>query len=211
MKRLRNHLPSPAMAVAVLALVLALGGTVYAAGTKINGKTVKAKSMPGNRVTPESLPGNRLKPGSVTGKQVDAATLAQVPSAKSAETATSAATATTAANANTLNGHSAGCPGGTQPFAGACWETTARAAATQPLAAQACTAAGGQLPDALDLRAYALTSGVTLDAGDEWSSSINTVTGADAYTGVTVSAAGVVNQDNQIDAKKFRCVLPLLR
>jgi hypothetical protein len=220
--------PSASLVLAVVAVVLALCGTVYA-GTKISGTTIKVKSLPGNRLTLESLPGNRLKPGGVTGKQVDESTLGQVPSAKNADTATTArsadtantahsantantaTTAGTATNADAVDGHSAGCPAGTMPFAGACWETAARAATTQPLAAQVCTAAGGTLPDALDLRAFALTSGVTLASTDEWSSSINVVSGADNYTGVTVSQTGVVNLSAQTDPKGFRCVLPLLR
>ena len=51
--------------ISLLALFMALGGTVYATGV-INGKTVKK----------ESLPGNRLRPDSVTGKQVNEASLA---------------------------------------------------------------------------------------------------------------------------------------
>ncbi len=60
--------PSPAMIVACIALFAALGGTVYAAG-KINGKTIKRKSLPGNRVVPGSLTGDRLKAGTITGSQ----------------------------------------------------------------------------------------------------------------------------------------------
>ena len=46
--------------VSVIALFIALGGSVYAAA-KINGNTIKK----------ESIPGNRLKPNKVTGKQVN--------------------------------------------------------------------------------------------------------------------------------------------
>ena len=58
------RLPSPALAVSVLALFVALGGTVYAAKkVKINGKAIKVKSLPGNRIEVGSVPANRLKPG----------------------------------------------------------------------------------------------------------------------------------------------------
>jgi hypothetical protein len=56
--------------VAMLALFLALGGSVYAASNKINGRQIKAKSIPGNRIKPRGLTGNQIKPGSLTGKQV---------------------------------------------------------------------------------------------------------------------------------------------
>ena len=66
--------------VAVLALFLALGGSVYAASNKINGKQIKPKSIPGNRIKPGSLAGAqikartltgaKIKPRSLTGKQI---------------------------------------------------------------------------------------------------------------------------------------------
>jgi hypothetical protein len=71
--------------VAMLALFLALGGSVYAAsnkakGSKINGSKIKPKSIPGNRIKASSLTGAqvkartltgaKIKPGSLTGKQV---------------------------------------------------------------------------------------------------------------------------------------------
>jgi hypothetical protein len=55
--------------VACLALFIALGGSVYAAG-KINGKQIKRSSLPGNRIKPKSIAPNRIKPKSLTGRQV---------------------------------------------------------------------------------------------------------------------------------------------
>jgi hypothetical protein len=70
--------------VAVTALFVALGGSVYA-GDKINGKTIKKNSEPGNRIKKGSTPGNRLKKNSVTGKQVKESTLGTVPRAALAD------------------------------------------------------------------------------------------------------------------------------
>jgi len=67
--RLKRRL-SFANVVAVIALFVALGGSVYAAN-KISGKTIKKGSEPGNR----------LKNDSVTGKQVAESTLGTVPNA----------------------------------------------------------------------------------------------------------------------------------
>jgi hypothetical protein len=66
------RLPSPALVVALLALFVALGGTVYAAkkGRKLDGVAIRVKSMPGNRLKPNSIPGNRLKAGSVSGDRL---------------------------------------------------------------------------------------------------------------------------------------------
>jgi len=83
--RLKIRRPSAAMVVALLALFVAMGGSVYAAN-KISGKTI-AKN---------SLPGNRIKKDSVTGTQVKESTLGTVPSATNATNATNAVNATTA-------------------------------------------------------------------------------------------------------------------
>lgn len=127
----------PALVVASVALVAALGGTVYAAG-KINGHAIKVKSLPGNRLAIGSVPANRLKPGtipslqlapgsiqgdrlapgsvqgdrlapgSVTGVQVDVSTLGPVPSAAHADRAETAKEAETAQTAlNAVNAESA--------------------------------------------------------------------------------------------------------
>jgi|GEM_PF-2481773 len=79
-KKLRERLTF-ANIVALIALFVALGGTVYAAN-KINGKNIKKNS----------IPGNRIKKGTLTGTQVKSSTLGTVPSA------------TNASNAATLNG-----------------------------------------------------------------------------------------------------------
>lgn len=218
---------APALVLAAVALVAALGGTVYAAA-KINGHTIKPKSIPGNRLVPRSLPANRLKPGaisgasltpgSVTGLQVDVSTLGQVPSAIHADSAEAAKDADTALHAveaetaRTVNGHTAGCDTGTRPFAGACWEAEANGTAlSAPAAAAACANQGGELPEALELAAFSQEPGIELASGDEWSRDLTNVSGLDAYAVVTVSPEGKVNFTASTATKKFRCVIPLLR
>jgi hypothetical protein len=91
--KLKVRMPSPAMVVALLALFVAMGGSVYAA-SQINGTTIKKNS----------LPGNRIKKDSVTGKQVKESTLGTVPNATNATNATTATNATNATTAATANG-----------------------------------------------------------------------------------------------------------
>lgn len=55
--------------VAFIALFVALGGSVYAAG-KISGTQIKAGSVPGDRVKPKSLTAKQIKPKSLTGRQI---------------------------------------------------------------------------------------------------------------------------------------------
>jgi hypothetical protein len=227
---------APALVVAAVALVAALVGTVYAAG-KINGHAIKVKSLPGNRLAPHSVPANRLKPGtipsmqlapgsiqgdrlapgSVTGLQVDVSTLGQVPSAVHADTAESAKDAETAlnaanaVNAQNLNGYQAGCKAGTRLFAGACWQTATNSSALgAAAAASSCANEGGQLPDPLLLAAFSQQPNITLAAGDEWSSDIPVVSGSNVYAVTTVSASGAISSAPASEAKKFRCVIPLL-
>jgi hypothetical protein len=231
---------APAMAIAAIALFAALAGSVYAAA-KIDGRTIKVHSLPGNRVIRGSLPanrfrkgaipgnrlrkgsvlGDRLRPGSVTGVQVDASTLAQVPSAAHAETAASAASAaragsalnaTNAVNAERLDGHVAGCGGGTRPFAGACWQTVGEELpSTAPAAAAACAAHGGELPDALALAAFSQQPGIQLRAGGEWSSDVTNVSGLDAFALVTILPSGKIDSAVSTETRPYRCVIPLLR
>ena len=86
----RIKLPSPAMAISLLALFVALGGTGYAA-VKINGKNIKTKTITGKKV----------KNNTLTGKQIRESRLATVPRSRRATSATSA---TTAGTANGLSG-----------------------------------------------------------------------------------------------------------
>src|SRR4051812_17878754 len=61
---------SPSMAVALLALFVALGGTGYAAA-RINGRSI----------TDRSISGAKLKRNTLTGRQIDESRLGRVPSA----------------------------------------------------------------------------------------------------------------------------------
>lgn len=226
MRGLRRH--SPALPIACVALFVALGGSVWAANAvKIDGHSIRTGSLPGDRLAPGSVPGNRLRPGSVpsdrlapgtiAGAQVNAATLGQVPSAVHAETAGRAReagvalSAERAANAERLNGFSAGCGEGTRDFAGACWQSShSETAMTAPEAAAACAEAGGELPAALALAAFAQQQGVVLAVGGEWSGDLTNVAGPDIYGVITVSATAEINSSLPSEEKNFRCVLPLV-
>lgn len=221
--------PSPALIVAVIALFAALGGTVYAAG-RISGRAIKVKSLPGNRLKLHSVSANRLKPGAIraesqfavqiSGAEIDELSLGQVPEAAHAEVAESAQhafeaetaqNAIHAVDASTVNGYGAGCLPGTQPFAGACWQSSASETALDaPHAAAACADLGGVLPEALQLAAFALEPGVVLDGGTEWSADLTNVSGKNLYGVVVVSAAAAINVDVSTEVHKFRCVIPLV-
>lgn len=118
--------------VACLALFMALGGTVYAAG-KISGTQIKPKSIPGNRlkasavatnqlkakavtagkVKPGSLTGKQIKAGSLTGTQINQTTLTGVSAASLASVQYAVATVTISSTSKTGTKATAACPAGT--------------------------------------------------------------------------------------------------
>jgi hypothetical protein len=88
--------PTPALIVATLALVVALGGTSYAA-VKIDGSAI----------ADHSIAGDKLKKNTVTGKQIKESSLDPVPQAANADHAGNADHATSAsqaANADAVGG-----------------------------------------------------------------------------------------------------------
>ncbi|HXS34124.1 MAG TPA: hypothetical protein VN758_10180 [Solirubrobacterales bacterium] len=73
MKELKNRRPSPAMVVAVIALIVALAGTAYAAQT-INGGAIKK----------QTIGAGKLKHKTLTGYQINTNKLGVVPAAQRA-------------------------------------------------------------------------------------------------------------------------------
>jgi len=77
MGSIRRYLPSPAMVVACLALLVALGGTGYAA-IKLPANSVGTKQLKRGAVT-----GVKVKSNALGGTQINESTLGRVPSATS--------------------------------------------------------------------------------------------------------------------------------
>ena len=109
MRRILRNRPSPAMAVALLALMVALGGTGIAASPVAS----VSRLLSGTKIKKRSIPRDRIKLNAITGAEVKESTLAKVPKATSADnakhadaasTATAASSATTAQNALNLGG-----------------------------------------------------------------------------------------------------------
>jgi hypothetical protein len=97
MRFLRLRRPSPALAIAVLALVVALGGSAYAV-RQINGTTIRIRSIPANRIANNAL----------TGTQINEARLGRVNEARNATNSKFALRASAADSAaNALNAGSA--------------------------------------------------------------------------------------------------------
>jgi hypothetical protein len=232
--------PSPALVISLIALFVALSGTVYAA-TKINGRLIKVKSLPGNRLKPGSVPGNRLRPGtisgtslapgSVTGAQIDLSTLGQVPSALNAASADSATSAQTAIdaqhagdaltavsavvsqhadNATTVNGHTVQCYVGTTPFLGACWENSPAAGAVTAPTAATNCANSGGVLPEA-FQLYVFLQKSGIDLDSSAEwSSDIPVVTGLNLYGVVTVSDAGINTTPASDTKKYRCVYPLV-
>jgi hypothetical protein len=159
-RRFRPRL-SYANVTATLALVLAIGGTSYAA-VQINGKNLKNRSVAAKK----------LKKNTLTATEIRESKLGTVPradSASRADTADTAGGATSAANASKLGGatpesYRLSCPSGTILVLGECFETNLRATKTLPLALKECGAAGRRVPTFPELEA-ARQNGFTTGSG----------------------------------------------
>jgi hypothetical protein len=81
----RRKLPRPSagLAVALVALFVALGGSALAK-VVINGNSIKKGSITGTQIKKGSLTGNQIKKNSLTGNQIKESSLGTVPSANNA-------------------------------------------------------------------------------------------------------------------------------
>jgi hypothetical protein len=119
MRRLINRRPTPAMAVAFLALFAALSGLAVAGpsipgsgrvhSSDIHNNQVRSRDLRNNDVRTQDIrngtvTGTDVADNSLTGADILESSLGTVPSATSANTANTANTATNAGNANTLGG-----------------------------------------------------------------------------------------------------------
>jgi hypothetical protein len=144
---------SYANVVATLALVLAVGGTSYAA-VQLNGKNLKNRSVAGKKLKKNTLTGTEIKESRLG--TVPHAT--QADNAATADTASTAAGATSAANAVKLGGatpesYRVACPGGMLRVLDECFEPNLRDAKTPQLALKECGDAGRRLPQWAELEA----------------------------------------------------------
>jgi hypothetical protein len=106
-----KRLPSPGLAVSVVALIAALSGTAIALPGKntvdsgdikkgaVKTPDIAQGAVTGAKVRNRTLTGAKVRDNSLTGAKIDESTLSEVPSAARARTATTANSATTADSA----------------------------------------------------------------------------------------------------------------
>ena len=176
---------SYANVVSTLALILALGGVSYAA-VKINGKTIKDRTVGAKKI----------KKNSLTGTEINELKLGKVPSA---------------ANADTVGGqaptsYKLSCPQGTTAAVGLCFEPSLRADASWHDANKTCGAIGRRLATLAELdsaRQNNFTVGVPPN-NYEMSGSPTFDNPSDRY--YSISPNGDLFRDSLANLRPYRCV-----
>ena len=91
--------PSPGTLIALIALVIALAGTAYAA-IKIDTQDIRRNAVTAKKLATNSVTNRAIAADAVTGDKVNEASLGQVPNAAKAATADQATNATNATSAD---------------------------------------------------------------------------------------------------------------
>jgi hypothetical protein len=206
--KIRFGRPSPAMVVAVVALVAALSGSAYAALGKnsVGTKQLKAKAVTAGKIANNAVTSTKVAQNSLTGSDINLSALGTVPSATNAATA---------GNANTVGGHAAACPAGTTLIRGVCFDAAARGPAESLTAAEdACAAAGGTLPSPMELYATRTVLNLGTGAGTDkmYTDTYYSEVGRGSnYTTIVIDGTGRLFEQSVDAAAKYYCVYALVR
>jgi len=208
----RTRRPSPAMIVAVIALIMSLAGTAVAAKqlgkNSVGPKQLKSKAVTTGKIRPNAVNGSKVANESLTNEDIRMSTLVNVPSASEA---------THAGNADTLGAerHSAACPQSTVLIRGLCYDVTLQGpVAGVGKAATACAQKGGFLPSVMEL--YTARTLVFLGSGTPPEHAVADVYYYDDFDPLTITVDGS-GTIKQLDAEgvgsntKYICAYQLVR
>ncbi len=198
--------PSPAMIVALIALVAALTGTAWAAVGKnsVGTRQLKAKAVTNGKIADNAITGNKVADGSLSGADINMAVLGTVPSAQRADSA---------GNADTVGGRTASCPSGTTLIRGVCFDAASNAAVNGvTLAADACAAKGGYLPTPMEIYSTRniLNLGTGIGDDHQYTDEIYANTSGASYSTVVVDGTGAIKEQAINTPSKYICAYPLV-
>lgn len=201
--------PSPAMAVALLALILAISAPAVAAirlaKNSVGTRQLKRKAVTAGKIANNAVNARTVANGSLTGKEINLAALGTVPSAFEAARA---------GNSNTVGGHSAACPGGTVLLRGVCFDSSpAGPIGSLTAAVDACAARGGWLPDPMEL--YSVRGVINLGTGvgtdrTYTDTYYGDTTGA-KYRTIVINGTGTLAEIEAGSPARYVCAYPLVR
>ncbi len=199
--------PSPAMIVAIIALIAALSGTAFAALGKntVGSRQLKKKAVKTGKIANNAVNGTKVANGSLTGQDINLNALGTVPAATEAAHAT---------NADAISGHPATCPQGTTLIRGVCFDSVSNpAVANLKTASEACAAKGGYLPGPMQL--YSVKSVLNLGSGvgsdQQFTDSVYADDGGAAYWTITVDGTGTLERQEISNPARYFCVYALIR
>jgi hypothetical protein len=207
----RRRGPSPAMVVAVIALIAALAGTAVAAKrtklpkNSVGARQLKRKSVTTGKIANNAVNGRKVVDHSLTGADINLGVLGTVPAAVEASHAS---------NSDALSGHQAACPGGTVLLRGICFDSSSNSpAANVKAAAEACAAKGGFLPTPMML--YSVKSNLNLGTGtgtdQQLTDAIYADDGGGEYWTITVDGEGNLERVSTSASSRYFCVYQLVR
>lgn len=206
--KIRISRPSPAMIVAVIALVAALSGSAYAALGKnsVGTRQLKAKAVTSGKIANNAVTSAKVAKGSLTAADINVGSLGTVPSA---------ARAGSAGSADSVNGHAAACPGATVLIRGVCFDAGANPEApTLKAAADSCASKGGFLPSPMEL--YSTRSVLNLGDGigtaHQYTDSYYSAVGSGSnYTTIVVDGTGKLTELGVDAPSQYICAYALVR
>ena len=202
--------PSPAMIIAIVALVVGLGGSAVAANViklpknSVGSRQLKRKAVTATKIGNNAVNGRKVGNGSLTGADIDLSKLGTVPAATEASHA---------GNADTVSGHPASCPGGTILIRGICFDAAPNGpVAGFKAASESCAQRGGYLPTPMEL--YSARGILPLGSGNgddkQFSDAVYVDDGGGETWTISVDSTGVHRLEINNSAH-FICAYPLVR
>jgi len=199
--------PSPALVVAVIALIFALCGSAYAALGKnsVGSRQLKAKSVTTGKIANNAVNAAKVADGSLTGKDINVGALGTVPSATNAAHA---------GNADTVGGHGAGCPAGATLIRGLCFDSASNGPASSlEIASADCAARGGYLPTPMELYSTrgVLNLGSGIGSDHQYTDTIYSNTSGGNYRTIVIDGTGALTEQAPSSPSRYICVYELVR
>ncbi len=206
--------PSPAMVVAILALVLALTGTAWAALGKnsVGSRQIKSGAVTTGKIANNAVTGAKVAKETLTGADIKLSQLGTVPSAVSADRAAVASSLIDPEGKL----HSAECPAATTLIRGICYDVGLNPAVKDVQhAADACAAKGGYLPTVMQLFSVRgvinlgeLTDPPNSAVADDYFANPTT---KDHFSAMAVDGRGQIGIISNEAETRYICAYPLVR
>ncbi len=209
--------PSPALIIAIIALIASFGGTAWAVKNSlpknsVGSRQIKSAAVTTGKIANNAVTGSKVLTHSLEGSDIDLNKLGTVPSAVAAQTSDVAGALTDGSERRT-----ASCPSGATLIRGVCFDK----ALTGPVkgvkaAADGCAAKGGWLPTPLEL--FSVRSVIFLGGGTPPDYAVSDDYFADPssssnYSTIVVDSAGkmtIISADPTAEYK-YICAYPLVR